>query len=995
MTTRRLLVASALLVAAASCKPSIDQVAPPAAVTSAVFDPLHSQLPLPNDLAISAQGLAGLPEGAQKDLLQAFAAAGGFPNDQEVAITIPFVRNAINADGTTTPSVPELDLGSFTDDTFFVYGITASGQGQVELDPLQASDYAGGVLTVHHQGHQPWAPGQYFVFLRGGAHGVRTSAGEPVEASQTFSLVAQGQNMLTEQNLSILRALAGDTAGAQALAEQLNTLIFGCPDPTATSCAPGGGYQLPFAVADTRFPHQELAVLSTFAVAPAVTQVELDPGRGLVPLPIDLLRDPRPVGSCPTCGHITAQGACGLAGGTFDAATGTCSSPAAAGFQSLDGFGTTAPLLVSMSDLILAPTVTTAPTASATFLLYDLTDPTAPALVDPATYVTEPVEFTSSGLSPVVAIQPSGASAADATSPFRTRPLKENTMYAVVISDGVLDKTGKAIGPGTVAKILKFTHPLVDGSGHSQLAGIDDATAGALEVMRQQLIPVLATANADAGITTAHVAMAYTFKTQSIRDVALQLTAAPYAIEKAANQAIFAVTGYAPHTAPTPPVATPNVAAFFDITFNSIDAIDKTTGALRPTLAADLADPAVLATLLTPVQGYVAIPKAANVPLCSSPPYPAGARCAKVVVVGHGLHGSKDTLLAVADSLAAQGLIAVATDLPLHGSRAWCQVGSTGQCGGGGTCTAIPGAAGQGDAIPPGICTTAPVPEISGQYFISANFFRTRDTIRQNLIDESALILAMARPPASAPYDWPQPATDARTAMLAAAPGVIIDPSAVSYTGTSLGGMAGASVVATNPRLTRAVLNAGGATMTDVFTTSPRYAPDTDLLLASLGIGVGTPQYLQFLAVAKTVLDPADPANFAGHLTADTWPDLLTPAPAQAAKAILSQANLCDDHVPNPWNYLMASTAGTGPLPGFPGFGTGTGTFQLYVKGAPPASIDGAITACGSPSGSSPYAVPHTAYEDWADATMTSAIQSSGAAFLSPGTLPPTLVDLP
>jgi len=35
-----------------------------------------------------------------------------------------------------------------------------------------------------------------------------------------------------------------------------------------------------------------------------------------------------------------------------------------------------------------------------------------------------------------------------------------------------------------------LTNPLVDSSGHSQLTGIPDATAGALEVMREQLIPV-------------------------------------------------------------------------------------------------------------------------------------------------------------------------------------------------------------------------------------------------------------------------------------------------------------------------------------------------------------------------------------------------------------------------------------------------------------------------------------------------------------------------
>jgi hypothetical protein len=674
--------------------------------------------------------------------------------------------------------------------------------------------------------------------------------------------------------------------------------------------------------------------------------------------------------------------ACSLAGGTIST-TGTCSTPAAAGFEALDGFGTTAPLLIGTSDLIQAATVKTAPTASATVLLYDLTNPAAPVLVDPTSYVTEPCEVTQSGLSPVVAIQPAGATSCDATSPFRTRPLKDDTHYGVVISDGVLDKTGHALGPGTVARILLFTHPLVDGGGVSQLVGIDDATAGALEVMRQRLVPVLAKAGADAGITPAHVAMAYTFKTQSIAGTALALTAAPYSIEIGGGAAVFAVTGPpVPH--PSPPPA-PNVSGFFDVTFNSVDAIDKTTGALRPTLAADLANPAVLPTLLSSLKGLVAVPQAANVPFCAGG---AGPRCARVVVIGHGLGGDRSTLLALADSLAAQGLIAVATDFPLHGDRAWCA--SSAQCGAGGVCTPFTGGAGQGDAVPPGTCTAgAPIPQISGQYFISQNFFRTRDVFRQNLLDQSALVLAMARPPAP----FPQPAVDARAALLPA--GVVIDPSAVRYLGISLGSLAGASVVASNPRLTGAVLNVGGGTAVDVFTTSPAFVSSIDALLAGLGIAPGSAAFLQFVAVAKTILDPADPVNFAVHLSANRLPDLLTPAAEQPPKAILTQAALCDQVVPNVWNYLLAANAGTGPLPGAPGFGAGTGSFQLFLKGAPPAAINDAITACGVPGATSAFEVTHGFLADFADPAITGQAQADAATFLQAGTLPPSLVDLP
>ena len=243
-----------------------------------------------------------------------------------------------------------------------------------------------------------------------------------------------------------------------------------------------------------------------------------------MPLPIDLLRDPRPASAtCAACGMLTPLAACTLAGGTItNPATGACSSAGAAGFSAIDGFSTTAPILAPTNDLIEASTVT-----PASYRLYDLTNPVVPVLVDPATYMTEPVELTSSGFSTVVASQPVGATASDATSPFRTRPLKDDTNYAVVITTGVKDKTGAPLGRGTVGSILLFDNPLVDGTtGKSNLAGIDDATAGALEVMRNRLLPLRS--GATPLVNKADIAMAYTFKTQSILSVATQLAALPY-----------------------------------------------------------------------------------------------------------------------------------------------------------------------------------------------------------------------------------------------------------------------------------------------------------------------------------------------------------------------------------------------------------------------------------------------------------------------------------
>ncbi|MFT3912765.1 MAG: hypothetical protein QM704_01375 [Anaeromyxobacteraceae bacterium] len=449
MTRTRILVLGALALAGAAsgltaCAPSVPKSGTVGKVATVVFDPTAGAIPLPNDLARSALGLGGLPDGAQKELLLAFNTAGGFPNDQEVAITLDLVDQTIAASGAVTDGPVALDLGSFTADTFFVWGLTAAGAGLIPMEAPTAADVAAGTktstLTLHRKGHGPWEPGLYYAFVRGGPYGVKTADGRAVYSSTIFNLIAQGQDLTTEANLSLLKAQLGTYEAALANAQALNQLI------ASYKTAPAPGVPAAFTVADSRFPHQELAMMTTFQIAPRKTVVELDAARGLVPLPIDLLRHPGPTGK------LTKLAACTLASGSLDAA-GNCSSAAAAGFEALDGFGTTAPILAATSDLIDATTVT-----GETVQLWDLSG-TTPSKVNPATYLTEPCEVTDSGLSTAIVLQPAGLSACDATSPFRTRPLKDATDYAVIVTTGVKDKAGKALGRGTVGNVLPLHAP--------------------------------------------------------------------------------------------------------------------------------------------------------------------------------------------------------------------------------------------------------------------------------------------------------------------------------------------------------------------------------------------------------------------------------------------------------------------------------------------------------------------------------------------------------
>ena len=991
----RSLSATGLLLAFCACRPDLPHTAPPASVVNAVFDPTTSKIPLPNDLAFlnppnsvcpapNNTGDATTPPAClQADFLAAFA--GAFPNDQEVAITIDFVQSNFSTTGSTSVA-PDLDLTTFTSDTVFVVGTTAAGQGPAEIDTPTAADYVKstdhGTLTLHHKGHTPWAPGQYVAVVRGGDNGVKTTDGTPIGPSQVFYLIAQGLDMTDPKNLGLLKAQFGSTKAALEQGKQLNLLIALYKSSV-------------FAVADTKFPHQELAIATTFKIGAFVTNVEIDPARGKAPLPFDLLRDP-------VSGKLTQLAACTFAGAKLGA-DGKCLSPAAAGFAALDGFSTTGPILGPTSDLVKASTVT-----NTSLLLYDLTNPALPVQVSPSTLIIEPCEFTqtptgasgctslATALSPVIAIQPAGATAGDPTSVFRTKPLKDNTDYAVVMTTAIHDKADKPLGSNTVAKILRFHNPVVAG-GHSALPGIDDATAAGIEKMRLQLVPVLATLAA-AGTDASKIAIAYTFKTQTILSQANKLAALPYSTPAATALPIvasfshgtaadaFTKYGLVPGTGPGQ-LPSSNINEILEVDITTFNALDPASGAF-------LADP----TKAVPevIHVLIATPKAANATACTGA-LAAFGKCAPLMVFRHGLGRGRADMLRVADTNAAAGMVTVAIDAAKHGDRSFCFKGTTDQCNQGEVCTSMLPDGAQGDAHPPGICPTkgflrvpaagAPggIPVASGNFLVSANFFRTRDSMRQDLIDESQLIRALAFAPKGAPptghvvFDY----------MAGAGQGVIIDPTAIYYSGQSLGSIQGTMNVATNPRISKAVFNVGGGTLVDVFTNSLSFAAQVDELLRGLGIVKGTPGFLQFLVVAKMVLDPADPINFAGHLTADTLPNLLTGGTtAQAPKKILTQVANCDQTVPNPFNLLHSSNIGTGPLPTGAAFfmPNATGTFQLFVT----APVTLPLPACPTKPilYPTPPFVEHGFLTDWFNPALTQNAQTDLAKFVTSDTQP-------
>lgn len=1068
MSVRRLALL-ALPVALAAC-PNVKQSPPPDVLVFASFDPATATIPLPNDLAL--QAAASLPAGMQKELLQSFIASGGFPSDQEVPITVTIravkrnpafqpnpTYDACNQPGHAGQYVPQSAYEPVDVEDVDPATVNASTVAIVRMDGTPTSlvpEFGGfvksagpatppfggkqvGTLTIRLKaaadGSRRWPSGpdgaRYVVALRGGANGVKTTAGHPVSPETTILLIAPDKDLRNPENQP-LRSVPdtncdGTNADEIAQLEQLRGLyanplawcdVAGTWVPPAAGGVPTSQCVAPqppaqptvdaYAGIDRIFPHAELATIQEFGVAPAAVTALADTGSGQLPLPSDFLLTANPA----TCTGTTATAACPCSDVRAPGDTTACVrnvpafGPAAPGLHTLDGFSTTGMMLAPLSGAVQASTID-----SSTVFLFDVTSGTPTLVPDlaralgggnpsAAGYVLQPSQLDASVggtlVTTAIGLQPGVPAPVPNVGIVPVPPLAENHHYVVVVTNGVKDLAGNPIVASTLDKIVfQFTSPIF-ANGSSQVPGVSDADAYGLQQLRDQLSPLVDNIGlfTGTGLTKADVVLAYPVSTQSVTGTSVLLSAAPY--DPSVSAAITTVGGAAPWdpgTVNRPATDFPNVSEFLQTAIVSIDAINPATGALNPDRSAWAAGP---------VPALLAIPKASAIPPC--PTGSALPLCAPLAVFHHGIGDSRFMMLGVADALAAKGFVVAAIDMPLHGDRAFCKQDSECQTASGaqGTCTPDPAMAGQGDAVPPGHCgagqhltflTDQLQTAASGNYFVSANFFRLRDTIRQNDIDQSALVLALARPSRD-PNIFPQPAADAVFAYLAGK-GIAIDPTKVYSVGHSLGGLVNAQVVATNPRFARAIQSPTGGTLVDVFTSSPDFHDQSCALFASLGIPVCTSpndpavlaKYLQTLIVAKWILDPADPINYTAHVRTKLASPLLAAPPnglggtplVHATTDVLGQLANCDTTIPDAFG---VEQLGLGGIP-----------YALYeTSGAPPAGTPAGF--CLDPTAGP---VPHGTLVDaaFSSTPIGGTMRDQAASFLFDLTMPPAKVTLP
>ena len=495
--------------------------------------------------------------------------------------------------------------------------------------------------------------------------------------------------------------------------------------------------------------------------------------------------------------------------------------------------GTTAPVKASTvtHDSVLVYEIGAAGLTRVPDVLDQVANPTTVV----ANYVTQPPQVacpTGVGLpadcAPAIALQPAVPVTLPGPVTLTLPPLKERTQYAVVVTTRVQDVTGKPLVRSAFTNLLFFQNPLADlGTGKSLVASLSDAQAVGLEKARSALLPgLLAKLQADKGIGRDEVAIAYTVKTQSITDTALKLAAAPYQQGAAivpqtpkvyATFADVLVAYPPPASFPVGSITSGNIQEVMDVPIPTLNAISNTTGALEPD-----------STKWTPnvVTAIVVVPKPASV--TTACPGTSGLKCAPLVVYHHGFNDLRSDVLAIADRLAAGASWWRRSTLPTTAIVRRAPRTPTAR-----PAPASPFPGRRDRAIRPAAshrtvqerrrhAREAAAGHQRRAVLHLGNLFRTRDALRQDIIDQSSVVLALARPPTLPQVTSPIAARLA-TAYGAGA-GLAVDPSRVYWVGQSLGAMQGTTNVAVNSRFSKAVLNTGGATIVDTLLNSPAYS---------------------------------------------------------------------------------------------------------------------------------------------------------------------------
>ncbi len=646
-----------------------------------------------------------------------------------------------------------------------------------------------------------WAlGGRYVVVVRGGASGVTDLDGGGIEADDDF------RSLRRETPLDV-----GSPEGAALEARRLelapvfDVLAERAVDP---------------------MPREEIAALWSFTVTERA-ELAMDRPSERMPLPFDALRD-----------HATGRVA--LPAAAWDEPIDTDTKTQA---NELDGFAVSSQLLFEFTTGLDPTTVTEEAVA-----FYELGG-AAPRAI-PATYRVMAEE----GEAPCLGSPLPDSCKYVLVIPANDElPLELGSTYAVVVRKGVLAHDGGEVAPMPMGHFMMAEHPLaIDGA--SQVAGLDDDEAVRLEVVRQEIAPLLDALGRDDLVT------AWPFTTLTVDDE----------LERWSNMASILETSAQPANLQTLTVEEAVATLFPDDTVrwavtelvypSRLEGIDRVIDGTIPSpyfLGQDRRLRSDGDYEMQDVGFRLTIPEGVEegeeVPL---------------VIFTHGVVMDRRWVVLIAGEFAKRGYAMLSFELPFHGERttcversllaipnffppeiasllgydepilqfAPCASGSSATCTDDGQCLTEDG---QPDEL-----TVLPLVDMypaSGAGFVDLDDIpHIKDHFLQGLADMSSVHRAIFD------GDWSEA-------------GIAFDLDRVHFTGLSMGSVFGAIWVPYVDGIDRSVLNVVGADLVDLFLGSTFFSGQVGALLGRLGIAEGSYQQERFFALMRWLTDSVDP----------------------------------------------------------------------------------------------------------------------------------------
>ncbi|MDF1882154.1 hypothetical protein JHD50_12740 [Sulfurimonas sp. MAG313] len=398
------------------------------------------------------------------------------------------------------------------------------------------------------------------------------------------------------------------------------------------------------------------------------------------------------------------------------------------------------------------------------------------------------------------------------------KPLDALSNYMPVLTNKLKDTADRFLSYDFVTSLLLSSNPIEENSM------FDADTAASLEQVRQGTQAMLAALNAYGKDASTTVAI-WNFRTQAIGAVQASIASIP-------AQATLALGSTGSTTKDLVPTLN-GIANIYAGTLSNLPQFMPQASTQNPTNAFE-GEFTYSATFTPSISSDINISAFATVPNatsgCSEP-----AAGWPVVIYQHGITRSRMDLVAYADTFASQCFASIAIDLPLHGetntnSPFYTSIERTFDID---VVTEVDGIITA--AVPDGIIDS------SGAHYINlTNVTTTRDNLQQSTSDLLQL-----------------------EASLGTALGINFDVTKIHFLAHSLGAIAATGYLNTSASVNTITLAMPGQGIAELLNNSADFGPIIEAGLAQKGIIKGTSAYASFMLATQTILDDADPANYA------------------------------------------------------------------------------------------------------------------------------------